>query len=84
MSDLIDRQAAIDAIECEYYDYVTVSRMKRVIAELPSAQPEIIRCKDCYWLLDDGNCNGWGWPARAVKPDEWCCRGKRSDEGADA
>lgn len=52
--DLISRQAAIDA--CHDYDdgkdayaygYVVEERLQ----DLPSAQPEIIRCKDCkhHW-----------------------------------
>ena len=68
-TDLIDRQAAIDALDrifdrCEeieahlpegdpdrtgykmYPDYMTVWKY---LHQLPSAQPEIIRCKDCDW-----------------------------------
>lgn len=48
MSDLISRQAAIDeaysiVIDGEKYDVVQVE----TLMGLPSAQPEIIRCKDC-------------------------------------
>ena len=55
MSDLIDRQAAIDAFAdwfngTEYTIMeLTFSECKSVIKSLPSAQPEIIRCKDCKW-----------------------------------
>lgn len=74
MSDLISRQAAIDAIYAEF-EYVycfncdhegneewcedchrkymkwSASRntIERVLNGLPSAEPEIIRCKDCKW-----------------------------------
>ena len=46
MSDLISRQAAIDAIrgEIEINGY---SHVVDVLEQLPSAQPEITRCKDC-------------------------------------
>ena len=55
MNDLISRQAAIDAIKelCLHYTptkSVFHPHMDFVIEELtnlPSAQPEIIRCKDC-------------------------------------
>ena len=53
MNDLISRRAAIEALTKEYYyhdaDYMTAIS---VIHSLPSAQPEIIRCKDCkhYWI----------------------------------
>lgn len=51
--DLIDRQAAIDAIEglpnCYngFSDSYDKSYIIGVLEELPSADPEIIRCKDC-------------------------------------
>lgn len=56
MSDLIDRQAAIDAVEnIDCSDGVGISTLKceavddvvTAIKALPSAQSEIIRCKDC-------------------------------------
>ena len=62
MSDLIDRQQAIDAIEAEkiaHGQYLTSSYVGYEFAEdairkLPSAQPEIIRCKDCkHWIPYD-------------------------------
>ena len=62
MSDLIDRQQAIDAFNTNVDELVVAGKenadsvekyLNRVIdkiKELPSAQPEIIRCKDCkYW-----------------------------------
>ena len=70
MDDLISRQAAIDALDklcdriCEY------SKKQRhtmcgacnlgsafdVIDELPTAEPEIIRCKDCkHWTTNIGD-----------------------------
>ena len=48
--DLIDREAAVDAI---YHHLPSVSRTRArtMLHEVPSAQPEIIRCKDCkhHW-----------------------------------
>ena len=49
MSDLISRQAAIDvadAVWCVTGDK-NVAKVWDQIKNLPSAQPEIIRCKDC-------------------------------------
>lgn len=57
MKELIERQAAIDV--CYFFidlwrgqlgEGITIAIKKR-IAELPSAQPEIVRCKDCkhHW-----------------------------------
>ena len=57
--DTISRQAAIDAIEQmqmpimrsefpeEQFVFTGMSEALQAIKELPSAQPEIIRCKDC-------------------------------------
>lgn len=49
-SDTIYRQQAIDEItEYGFGDtiYMSVAELKRRIEQLPSAQPKIIRCKDC-------------------------------------
>ena len=74
MSDLISRQAAIDALRDARHrffvadeaggmgtvkwseDVIYFAAAERVLSELPSAQPEIIRCKDCkHWFdIDDG------------------------------
>lgn len=60
MADLIDRQAAIDVIdsyEVNAPDYMQGWAVKLIeaikgdirglISELPSAQPEIVHCKEC-------------------------------------
>lgn len=98
MSDLIDRQEAIDAIKelCEYYTptkSVKHPHMDFVIEqleELPSAQPEIIRCKDCKYFERDihrrwGTYNGCGvWTDDGneieVKPDDYCSYAVRGEE----
>ena len=62
MSDLISRQAAIDALEGEItvtgranaeavrgYARLVADRLKR----LPSAQPDIIRCRNCKFASGD-------------------------------
>ena len=69
MDDLISRQAAIEAVldmnaehRVSWKDTVI-----DIINELPSAQPEIIRCKDCkhYQFADN---RAFGMP---VKMCEW-------------
>lgn len=60
MNDLISRQQAIDALvkairEDPYYDSneaingLGVCDVRVILNDLPSAQPEITRCKDCKW-----------------------------------
>lgn len=52
MKDLIERQAAIEAVyqalrkpsNSELFMWIS-----NAIKELPPAQPDIIRCKDCKW-----------------------------------
>ena len=50
MSDLIDRQAAIDLWD-KYHNTIAVDAMQydAELRELPSAQPEIVYCKDCKY-----------------------------------
>jgi len=60
MNDLIDRQAAIDALnKLKIYrpldsDRYVISDCLNKIVNLPSAQPEIIRCKDCKHFAGEG------------------------------
>jgi hypothetical protein len=68
MSDPIDRQAAIDAIEHRLAEpayqhtgedwYVGMNCAESEIYELPSAEPEIIRCKDCKHWRQQTNYQG--------------------------
>lgn len=100
MADLIDRQAAIDALDqifdrCEeieahlpegdpdrtgykmYPDYMTVWKY---LHQSPSAQPEIIRCKECKYRDPEYKYCGCGhdiiW--QLPRDDNWfCADGKR-------
>ena len=61
--DSISRAAAIKAVKDRYYKYgrsAKVEELAWAIEALPSAQPEIIRCRDCcYWipgLITDNDC----------------------------
>ena len=47
--DLISRQAALDALMEAFCDTMIESICKDTIEALPSAQPEIVRCKDCKY-----------------------------------
>lgn len=93
MSDLIDRQAAIDAIEhitssmsvCVNTDECHgMKRMQRQavieLANLPSAQPEIIYCRECKYYVSSGWCEGRG---TCVSYDDFCSRAERRTDGSD-
>ena len=64
MSDLISRQAAIDALKgcyCGGEDlcgepWIYEDHAIKAIEQLPSAQPEIIRCKDCKYNATSKKC----------------------------
>ena len=57
--DLIQRQAAIDALDC-------INGAEEVLRSLPSAQPEIIRCWECKYYQD----NHGGYPHPDCKWDK--------------
>ena len=84
--DLIDRQAAIDAL-LELRTEHRVSWQDAVIdmlEALPSAQPEIIRCKDCKYS-DTDNTLGvmfcWRVSYHEASEDGFCSWAERRENG---
>lgn len=65
-NDLISRQAAIDAI---YHHLPSVSRtrVRTMLHEVPSEQPERMKGKWERHYCEDGNPDGW----RCDNCDEW-------------
>lgn len=64
MSDLIRKQAAIEALNREsrcgaVIDHCGLETAIDIISELPPAPPEIIHCKDCGHRDDHGCCKYW-------------------------
>lgn len=49
MDDLISRQLVIKAFRSEPADAHYPSWYENIVSNLPSADPEIIRCKDCFY-----------------------------------
>lgn len=93
VGDCISRQAAIDVFKRELTtgeskrEYVTTccaigyEGIKRILESIPSALPEIIRCKDCrHRDVENGFCEGRGWPMQLVPDDGFCDKGERSEE----
>ena len=83
MIDLIERQAAIDVVAS--FDILDGHTDKQEliyrIRQLPSAEPEIVRCKDCRHHFHDAGygydwCNRLGGVFR-VKPDSYCSFAER-------
>ena len=76
--DAVSRQAAIDAFEDTTF---TKNEILRRLSELPSVQPEIIRCNDCKYRDADDFCTGRGYPNVLVPDDGFCDKGeRRTDE----
>ena len=87
MKDLISRQAAIDAME-SISDSICEQQAIDALCELPSAQLEIIRCKDCKWYDADGKemaTQGHCWYKNGepvmqnMKPNDYCSYGEKKD-----
>ena len=81
--DCISRQAAIDVLDRnrilgQGLLNDTLDHIADAIMALPSAQPEIVRCKDCmYWVAHDKRCV---YLNHGFAPNMWCCHGRRTDE----
>lgn len=106
MSDLISRKAAIDVIDAvfpvdpmksEYAQGIAcgAALAKTYVEQMPSAQTEIIRCKDCkYYVIHTlfGRSQGWCERlcdefdrslARGTEPDDFCSRAERRTDETD-
>lgn len=85
MNDLISRDKAIAETwrETSYSDPANVlTEIRDRLRALPSAEQEIIRCKDCkhyrsYAGIIDGYCDMAEWYGRFQNPNDFCSRAKR-------
>jgi len=83
MRELISRQAAIDALSTitMYKGSIPFDTAVMRIEQLPSAQPEIIRCKDCkYWMrayLSISGKHGCNVMRDYTAPDDYCFKAER-------
>jgi hypothetical protein len=91
MGDLINRRTAIDAMN-EVYCHIEMVKKRPVnkteqavyldmigaVKSVPSAQPEIIRCKDCKWK-QGAECVRFA--EIRVFPDDFCSRAERRTNG---
>ena len=84
MDDLISRRAAIDAVQNRH---MMLNKEKVLLIndleKLPSAQPEIVRCKDCKYAeyIDDVQtlwCTECG-QGRTVAPNDFCSYAERRE-----
>lgn len=99
MNDLISRQAAIDEakewIDAVYFEENDKRERKAIecfigsLKNIPSAQPEIVRCKDCKRknaIIEIGTGSGkrievlCGVFNIITQSDDFCSYGERKDE----
>ncbi|MBO6015306.1 MAG: hypothetical protein J6P60_01805 [Lachnospiraceae bacterium] len=84
--DLISRQEAIEAINSHFGFNIEEeygSAVQEVINGLPSAQPEVIRCKECRWHGHPG-CAVWIVDdSDRPMEDDFCSMAERRNEEED-
>ena len=98
--DTISRTAAIDALmeildRPNHAEFLYTDEICKALKALPSAQPEIVRCKECkWWDKKDGSpvgychaakhgCYSEHWEIeiyRTYKEDFYCADGEREGE----
>lgn len=81
--DLISKQKAIEAVNSLTYPS-SLMDVKRKLIELPPAEPQIIRCKDCRHRDEFGCCKYWvgltmGMPTTATDDDDFCSHAERKE-----
>lgn len=86
MDDLIKREDAIRVAS----GYCHPVNIPKELAKLPSAEPEIIRCKDCKHYKEWESeftpnavvtqCMADNFPIRKAIPDGWFCAGAERRE----
>lgn len=70
MSDLISRQAAIDAIEnTSFDDYGDYMMVRELIEDLPSAEPKTGKWEEICNDHISGRCSACGWEAYLYEDD---------------
>ena len=94
MNDLISRSAAITAIQKAYTDTeggtdkpavwknIGLTKALHIMQDVPSAQLEIIRCKDCKHWEQDSICDGHCLEIdlHHVDEDHYCSYAERREE----
>lgn len=82
--DLIDREAAIRAVNTALFPKINTAKdAEKALRDLPSAQPEIIHCKECkYGVQDEGKrwyCRGLGCQVGEADGSGFCADAERRE-----
>ena len=89
MSDLIERDIAIEAVQGidlfailpDDDGVIRTSAVEYVLSNLPSAQPEIVRCRDCKWFNDIGCAIRIVDDTDKPSEDDFCSFAERRNDG---
>ena len=79
LADCISRADAIDAISKIKRTDNWQAAVSMALLDLPSAQPEIIRCKDCEYWREDHTCREHSLVS-PMAANEFCSRAERREE----
>ena len=89
VGNMISREELFEELNCINLPVgnETVDKIFSVIENIPSAQPEIIRCKDCkhseHWYRDKSRCFLWNEEGMGVFDDGFCNYAERRTDGSD-
>lgn len=79
MSELISLKEAIATVKEAYENDEMFDGYEYRLNELPST--EIIRCRECkHRDMENGLCEGRGWPMQLVPDDGFCDKGERREK----
>lgn len=90
VGDTISRKKAVEALD-KRFDSIPMDQttaillLRRDLRELPPAEPQIIRCKECRHRDEFGCCKYWvgltmGMPTTATDDDDFCSYAERRTE----
>lgn len=73
VGDTIYRQAVLDLINADWkYEGLEIK-----INNLPSAQPEIIYCGECKYMMPNGRCSAFADPSIRPSASDYCSSAER-------
>lgn len=80
MNDLIERSKAVEAIYWEVMEMSNREMAESVLSDVPTVDAvEVVRCKDCRWLENDGYHTRCRIMGLSVEAEDYCSRGERRE-----
>jgi len=82
--DLISRQTAYDTLTARYHHRTDAQHeaLRDALSRVPSAQPEIIHCKNCKHWMNGHLCRVWSqYGTINTTEDFYCGHAERREDG---